>query len=686
MLRPLRGALDDFRNALRGANAPTEAPAPAAAVTDQDGEMGGDSVAIDAPPAVPVPAARRRPGQPLWVGAAAIIALGLIVVRWAPWPVREPADPEVVATFQGGTVTRAQLVQRWQAIPPAERRPFLTAIGLRALVGHIAVDEATRRWGEERQVDRQETFKEAMKHATEAVQIGDLAEQFHQGRIPVGEAEIQAYYDQNRQQFGERPLVEVKEQVRQAVVEQKERAFVDDYLKQLRERASLQVDDSLLDVPEPSEAEVVDYFQANRDRFRTPEQATITLLQVSVSLAGGDDRARAKADAARARAAAGEDFAQLVRELSDGPDKTQGGQQRVARGARGQAFDDAVFPLPVGELSPVFKQDDSYYVVKLLEHQPERPWPYEETRSQIAAALRAERERQIYAERQDRTLFTIHARRTTLGEFLRELGELPPEAQARYAGPAGKRQLLDSFITRLLVVEEAAEQAAEVKRGEEIQHARTELLARLLHQEQVDDRVQVGDDEVRAEYERDRARYAEPARVKVHAIRVSRGQTPDADRQARVKIEEAERKLKPGGFFGGSQPADFAEVARQYSEDADADEQSGWLGESSDPLTEAFEHALHAELLPLKIGDVSRILTLDDSYYLFHVAEKQEARPRSFEEAAPLIRRALEDRKHAELTRAMEEDLLERMQLQIYDRRLERVLAELGGPATETTR
>jgi parvulin-like peptidyl-prolyl isomerase len=63
-----------------------------------------------------------------------------------------------------------------------------------------------------------------------------------------------------------------------------------------------------------------------------------------------------KAESVHARAAAGEDFAQLARELSDGPEKTQGGKltDPVARSSRSQAFDETVLPLPVGELSPVF--------------------------------------------------------------------------------------------------------------------------------------------------------------------------------------------------------------------------------------------------------------------------------------------------------------------------------------------
>ena len=255
---------------------------------------------------------------------------------------------------------------------------------------------------------------------------------------------------QNRQWFGERPLIEVKDEIRQVVVEQKERAFVEAYLKALKERASLQVDYSLIEVPVPTEQKLLSYYQANRERFRVPEQAKIAQIQVSLSLTGTDQRARVKAESVRARAAAGEDFAQLARELSDGPEKTQGGKltDPVARSGRSQAFDETVLPLPVGELSPVFKEGDSYYVMKLLERWPEQLRPYEKVRGEIASTLWSEWEQESYQERASWTLFSIHGRRTTLGEFVQELNEIPPDVRLQYTGPEGKRKLLDALTPR----------------------------------------------------------------------------------------------------------------------------------------------------------------------------------------------------------------------------------------------
>ena len=226
----------------------------------------------------------------------------------------------------------------------------------------------------EKKIDQKELFKEAMKHATEEIQIADLADQLRQGRIPVAEAELQAYFDQNRQQFGEKTLTEVKEEIRRILVVQKEPEYLKGYLQDLKERASLQVDYTLLDVPEPTEQELLNYYQSNRERFSVPERAQVAQIQVSVSRAGGDEKARATAESLRAEAAAGSRF----RTSWPGSGRTDRKRPRAASlpngfppAARSQAFDDAVFTLTPGDLSPVFLEGDSYFIVKLLAYEPE---------------------------------------------------------------------------------------------------------------------------------------------------------------------------------------------------------------------------------------------------------------------------------------------------------------------------
>ena len=81
-----------------------------------------------------------------------------------------------------------------------------------------------------------------------------------------------------------------------------------------------------------------------------------------------DAAAKAKAEAAHQRAVAGEDFAELAKELSEGPSGPNGGdlgffeKQRMA-----PAFADAAFALEPGEISPVIKTQFGYHVIKVEE-------------------------------------------------------------------------------------------------------------------------------------------------------------------------------------------------------------------------------------------------------------------------------------------------------------------------------
>jgi parvulin-like peptidyl-prolyl isomerase len=712
MLRHLKEAWTDLRNSVRQeSHAPTAPPEPQAAtplIERQPGREPARKIPARAEPSQEgiqdqPPRTRRSPR--LWQYGLGLLALVIVLVALLqPTPLRtqEPADPEVVATYTGGTITREQIKKRLSTLPQEEIPFFSTAEGIRTVVEDIAMRVAIPPMAAEKKIDQNDLFKEAIKHVTEEIQIADLADQLRQGRIPVAEAGLQTYFDQNRQQFGEKTLTEVKEEIRRILVAQKEPEYLKGYLQDLRERASLQVDYSLLEVPEPTEQELLNYYQSDRERYTVPERVQIAQIQVSGSRAGGDEKARAKAESLRAEAAAGADFGELARERSDGPEKAQGGvlAEWISPGARSQAFDDAVFILTPGDLSPVFFEGDSYFVVKLLGYEPETQRAFDEARTAIANTLRAEREQQVYAERRDRTLFMIHSRRTTLGEFLRELQEISAATSVQYSGTEAKRKLLDALIERMLVVEDASEQASEVRRQDDVEMVRSDLLARLLHQDEVDAKLALSEEEVQAEFERNKARYAEPPLVKVQALRIPRDATAEADGRARAAIEEASARLRPKGLFGlGGRPESFVKIARTFSPDwqmglsedfgVDADHGAavpieGWIGESGDPNVEAWQHSFHEALLPLKVGDISPVLESADSYYLFQVTERREGRSRTFDEAKDIVRKELEERKHEELRRQMERNLIDRVQLRIYDQRIKSLAAELSGSPTGT--
>jgi hypothetical protein len=94
------------------------------------------------------------------------------------------------------------------------------------------------------------------------------------------------------------------------------------------------------------------------------------LVQYQGSMRAGPDITRTKEEAlerineALAKARAGDDFAELAAEYSDGPTKTRGGDLGVfPRGRMVPAFDTAAFALDVGGISEVVETPFGYHIL-----------------------------------------------------------------------------------------------------------------------------------------------------------------------------------------------------------------------------------------------------------------------------------------------------------------------------------
>lgn len=77
------------------------------------------------------------------------------------------------------------------------------------------------------------------------------------------------------------------------------------------------------------------------------------------------EEALARCNEVLAKARAGEDFATLAQEYSDGPTKTRGGDLGTFRkGAMVPAFDEAVFALEIGAISDVVETPFGYHIIQ----------------------------------------------------------------------------------------------------------------------------------------------------------------------------------------------------------------------------------------------------------------------------------------------------------------------------------
>ncbi|HEV2148035.1 MAG TPA: peptidylprolyl isomerase [Longimicrobiaceae bacterium] len=119
-----------------------------------------------------------------------------------------------------------------------------------------------------------------------------------------------------------------------------------------------------------SDAEVRRHYDANKDDFKRPATARVSLAVLPKAASRADTAAALqRAQQVRAELAGGADFAEVAkRESADPGSAAQGGDLGTfGRGQMVQAFDEAAFSLPVGEISQPVLSPFGYHVIQVQE-------------------------------------------------------------------------------------------------------------------------------------------------------------------------------------------------------------------------------------------------------------------------------------------------------------------------------
>lgn len=117
----------------------------------------------------------------------------------------------------------------------------------------------------------------------------------------------------------------------------------------------------------------IDQYINERLADKDPASQEVNLAQVLVQVPDGASAEQvatlqAKADRAWSRARAGEDFALLVREMSDAPDRVNGGQLGLRPADRyPPLFIEATQGLPAGSISAVVRSGAGFHILKVVE-------------------------------------------------------------------------------------------------------------------------------------------------------------------------------------------------------------------------------------------------------------------------------------------------------------------------------
>ncbi|MFQ5953240.1 MAG: peptidyl-prolyl cis-trans isomerase [Candidatus Omnitrophota bacterium] len=626
----------------------------------------------------------------------------------------EGIDENVVATFDGGVITKVQLkeelVKRLKRFPRCEKHQKCPTHGfdhskcaetepceqhsdcgelhqrlenfegLKELVKTMVTETTIRKWVKEKGIERRENVQHGLKHIADEVNLSSLHLKTHEDKIDPDEIEVRQYYEENLEKYQGRPLEEAKYEIENTLRKKKEEKYIPELIEELRKNAVVTKNFDLLKVEEPADSELQQYYFLHRDEYRQPQRVKIQQIKIKIGADTPEERAKAKAEDALVKLRSGETFEAVAQKFSDGDYAQDGGKapDYIAKGSLGKEFDEKVFSLQKGRTSDVFKASDSYYIVKLLDKKDEEQQPFYEVREQVKEAVNKEKLKSQLEINKNEALFTIHGKRYTVGDFQREFAELSKAQQQRYASFEAKKELIEQMIVRELLLEESHDEMLDVENKEQIEALKEHILQHVLHREEVDEKVEVTDDEAKEYHSENKKRYALPERAKISYIRVGIRTGGEEEKRASAKAAEAYSKISSG------EP--FASVASEYSEDWTAKsggEVDEWVYQRQDFFHAAAGCAFHENVFRLKEGEVSKPFEYQHSLYIVKVREREEKRQQSFEEVKEHVKEELAAEKHQKRVAELEEELYNRSKLTIYDDALADLVKESEELANE---
>ncbi|NYT23363.1 SurA N-terminal domain-containing protein [Alcaligenaceae bacterium] len=250
----------------------------------------------------------------------------------------------------------------------------------------------------------------------------------HEKDIVIGEADVQAWYETNKESLT------VPDQV------------AAQYLL-LDEAVAMQA------VGDIAETDLQAYYEQNKARYVMPPRVNVSHIQVSVAPGAPQDERKAARE--RAEAIAGKVkadpaiFADVAREASEDVGTARDGGQLgwVSPGTWPSALEEAVFALSEGGVSGVVEGDEGFHVFIANQVEGEKGETFQEAREKVEEEVRRQLAAERFADMATRLTDLIYDNPASLEPAAQELGLEP-------------RMVTGVTRDTLLGVEDAGEQAA----------------------------------------------------------------------------------------------------------------------------------------------------------------------------------------------------------------------------------
>jgi hypothetical protein len=139
-------------------------------------------------------------------------------------------------------------------------------------------------------------------------------------------------------------------------------------------------------VAPPKNKDISDYYLKNKEQFATPEAVHAAHIVKNIDENTDEAAARAAIEQVEAELKAGASFEELADRLSDCPGRG-GDLGFFPRGQMVEEFEDVVFAMQPGEISPIFRSPFGFHIAKLYERVPAGTRDLSEVKAQISQTL-----------------------------------------------------------------------------------------------------------------------------------------------------------------------------------------------------------------------------------------------------------------------------------------------------------
>lgn len=167
--------------------------------------------------------------------------------------------------------------------------------------------------------------------------------------------------------------------------------------KQIREQISIQqlVDEEVVPSITVSEADAKEYYEANPQFFKQPEQVKARHILIKVAPDADEVKkteAREKLETVQKKLKEGGDFAELAKEYSEGPSAPKGGDLgSFGRGQMVKPFEEAAFAMEEGTVSDIVETRFGYHLIKVEEKKPESTVSFADAKERIDQMLKRQK-------------------------------------------------------------------------------------------------------------------------------------------------------------------------------------------------------------------------------------------------------------------------------------------------------